>query len=309
MDAEGFRAAIDYYSRAIAEFPNYAPPYSGLAQVYTAMASASVERPSSLMPIAKRAVLEALRLDPALAHAYTSLAWVTVCYDWNWAEGLALAQKAVVLEPNYAFGHYAIGAIYRMLGRISEARVKVEQSLRLDPLSISAHRLLGLALTLEGRFHEAERRLLAARALAPASPELAWMMSTLYITQGRMEDGLRYARECQSDPPAPRNLGILAHALAAAGQEQEAREILRRIEEMSVRAYVDPWTFCRLHTALGENEKAIECLARSFEERSTYALIARVDPLLKPLQTDPRFGELIARLNMPTRPRSRAAKR
>jgi adenylate cyclase len=308
LDAEGYRVAIDYYTRAIAEFPDYAPPYSGMADVYTAMTSWSMAQPASVMPIAKRAAEDALRLDPGLAHAYTSLGWVLFCYEWNWSEGLALAQKALVLEPNYAYGHMAIGAFYMVLGRISEGREKLEYSLRLNPLSIRAHRLLGLALTMEGKFEESDQRLRAARALMPDSHELAWMMALVYLAQGRIEEGLRYARECQTDPPAPRLLGMLGEALARAGNEKEAREILRRMEEMSVRDFVDPWSFCRIHMSLGESEKAIDFLARSFEERSTLALFAPIEPLLEPLRADPRFQEIIGRLHLPHNPRSLSAK-
>lgn len=309
VTGEGYRAAIEYYGRAIAQFPDYAPPYSGLADVYIAMSSWSMDRPSSLMPIAKQAALEALRLDPGLAHAFTSLAWVTFCYEWNWDEGLALAQKAVFLEPNYDFGHITIGAIYMILERISDARERFEYSLRLNPLSIRAHRLLGLALTMEGKFEESRQKLRTARALAPDSKELALMMSAVYMAQGSIEEGLRYARECQSDPPVPRTLAMLGEAFAGAGQEAAAREILSSVTEMSTTEYVDPWTFCRLHAALGDKESAIHFLARSFEERSTLALFAHIDPLLKPLRSDPRFQEIIGRLRLPPRPRSAAAKR
>ncbi len=308
LDAEGYRIAIDYYSRAIAEFPDYAPPYSGMADVYTAMTSWSMARPSSVMPIAKRAAQDALRLDPGLAHAYTSLGWVTFCYEWNWNEGLALAQKALVLEPNYAYGHMALGAFYMVLGRIPEAREKLEHSLRLNPLSIRAHRLLGLALTMEGKFEESDQRLQAARALMPDSHELAWMMAAVYLAQGRIEEGLHYAGECQADPPVPRMLAMLAEALATAGQKEQAREILRRVEAMSTSEFVDPWSFCRMHMSLGDSERAIHFLESSFEERSTLALFASVDPLLKPLRTNPRFHQIIARLHLPAVPRSLAAK-
>jgi TolB-like protein/Tfp pilus assembly protein PilF len=308
LDAEGYRIAIDYYTRAIAEFPDYAPPYSGMADVYTAMTSWSMARPSSVMPIAKRAAEEALRLDPSLAHAYTSLAWVTFCYDWNWTEGLVLAQRALVLEPNYAYGHMALGAFYMVLGRISEGCEKLEHSLRLNPLSIRAHRLLGLALTMEGKFEEADQRLQSAHALMPDSPELAWMMAAVYLAQGRTGEGLRYAQECQTDPPVPRMLAMLAEALARVGQQKEAREILGRVEEMSVREFVDPWAFCRMHMSLGDSEKAIHFLKRSFEERSTLALFASFDPILEPLRTDPRFRQIIASLHLPTIPQSLVAK-
>jgi len=308
LEAEGYRAAIDYYTRAIKEFPDYAPPYSGMADVYAALTSWGMARPSTVMPIAKRAAEDALRLDPELAHAYTSLGWVKFCYEWNWTEGLALAQKALALEPNYAYGHMAVGAFYMVLGRISEGRERLEYSLRLNPLSIRAHRLLGLALTMEGKFEEADQRLRAARALMPDSHELAWMMAAVYLAQGRMEEGLRYARECQTEPAAPRMLAMLGEALARAGQEREAREILRSVEKISAREFVDPWAFCRQHMALGDREKALHFLDRSFEERSTLALFAPVDPLLEPLQKNPRFVEIVRRLRLPANPLSLAAK-
>jgi adenylate cyclase len=308
LDAEGYRRAIDFFSRAIAQFPEYAAPYSGLADVYTAMTSWSMARPSSIMPLAKRAAEEALRLDPGLAHAYTSLAWVTFCYEWKWTEGMVLAQEALVLEPNYAYGHMALGAFLMVLGRIPEAREKLEHSLRLNPLSIRAHRLLGLALTMEGMFVEADIRLRAARELMPDSHELAWMMAAVYLAQGRIEEGLRFARECQTDPPAPRMLAMLAEAQASAGQTEEARAILPRVEEMSAHEYVDPWSFCRIYASLGDSEQAIHYLSQSFDERSTLALIASVDPVLIPLRTDARFQEIIARLNLPATPRAQIAR-
>ena len=308
LDADAYRQAIELYTRAIAEYPDYAPPYSGMADVYAALTSWGMARPSSVMPIAKRAAEDALRLDPGLAHAYTSLSWVVFCYEWNWTEGLALAQKALTLEPNYAYGHMAIGAFLMVLGRISEGRENLEISLRLNPLSIRAHRLLGLALTMEGKFEESDNRLQAARALMPNSHELAWMMAAVYLAQGRNAEGLRYARECQSEPAVPRMLAMLGEALGRSGQEAEAREILHRVEEMSEREFVDPWSLCRQHLALGDREKALFFLDRSLEERSTLALLAPVDPFLKPLHYDPRFREIIARLNLPARPHSIAAK-
>lgn len=308
LDAEGYRIAIEHYSRAIALFPDYAPPYSGMADVYTALTSWSMARPSTVMPLAKRAAEDALRLDPGLSHAYTSLAWVTFCYEWNWTEGVAQAQKALTLEPNYAYGHMALGAFLMVLDRIGEARERLEHALRLNPLSIRTHRLLGLALTLEGRFAESGDRLQAARALMPDSCELAWMMAAVYLAQGRLKEGLRFARECQSDPPVPRMLGMLGEALARNGLRKEALEILNSVEEMATREYIDPWSLCRQYMALGDREKALDLLERSLEERSTLALFAPIDPLLKPLRTDARFRRMIERLQLPPAPKSLAAK-
>jgi serine/threonine-protein kinase len=308
VDAEGYRTAIELYTRAIAEYPDYAPPYSGLADVYTAMSSWSMDRPSSLMPLAKRAALEALRLDPALAHAYSSLAWVTFGYDWNWGEGLALAQKALALEPNYAFGYITLGGAYLILGRIVEAREQFERSLQLDPLAIRAHRLLGFALTLEGRFEESAQRLMAARRLAPDSHELAFMMARVFLVQGRLEDAIRYAQEAQRNPISARMLGILGEALVRSDRNDEAQEILRQIEAISTREYVDPWTLCRVHMVLNEPSRSMDYLEKGLQDRSTLALYATIDPIFEPSRKDRRFREILAQLHLPSHRRSFTAK-
>jgi Flp pilus assembly protein TadD len=214
-----------------------------------------------------------------------------------------------MLEPNYAHGHMVLGAFYFVLGQLAEAREQLEHSLRLDPLAIRAYRLLGLVLTVEGRFAESDQRLRAAREMMPDSRELAWMMASVYLAQGRMEDGLRLARECQLDPPMARTLAILGIALAKNGQETEAREVLRRVEEMSATEFVDPWSICRQYTALGEIETALFHLNRSLEERSTLALLAPLDPLLAPLRNNPRFDQIMAQLHLPPRPQTLAAPR
>ena len=96
----------------------------------------------------------------------------------------------------------------------------------------------------------------------------------------------------------PRMLAMLVEALARVGQQDEARELLHRLDEMSAREYLDPWAYCRVQMALGDHEKAIHFLERSFEERSTLALTAPVDPILK----TPSIRSKIPKTNSPPPP-------
>jgi len=52
-----------------------------------------------------------------------------------------------------------------------------------------------------------------------------------------------------------------------------------------------------LHMALGEKDKAIEWLERSYQEGAGLDLIfLKVDPMLDPLQKEPRFQALVAKV-------------
>ncbi len=52
--------------------------------------------------------------------------------------------------------------------------------------------------------------------------------------------------------------------------------------------------------ALGEKDKAIEWLERSYDQRAGLDVIfLKVDPMLDPLQGDPRFEALVAKVFAP----------
>ena len=82
---EGFQKAIEYFQRAIAKDPTYAPAHAGLADALALLGSigSGALAPKQVMPKAKEAALEAVRLDDNLAESHTSLAYVKLSYDWD----------------------------------------------------------------------------------------------------------------------------------------------------------------------------------------------------------------------------------
>jgi hypothetical protein len=54
-----------------------------------------------------------------------------------------------------------------------------------------------------------------------------------------------------------------------------------------------------IHAGLGEKDQAFEWLERAYEERDKGLLFLRIDPPLDPLRSDPRFQDLLRRMNFP----------
>src|SRR5215813_7734369 len=69
---EGARKAIEYFQRAIAADPAYAPAHSGLADCYRLLGAPGweVEQPADLLPNAKAGAERALALDPQSSEAH-----------------------------------------------------------------------------------------------------------------------------------------------------------------------------------------------------------------------------------------------
>lgn len=53
------------------------------------------------------------------------------------------------------------------------------------------------------------------------------------------------------------------------------------------------------HAALGEHEQAFEWLEKAVEDRSPQLVQLRLDPRLDRLRSEPRFQDLLRRMNFP----------
>ncbi len=50
---------------------------------------------------------------------------------------------------------------------------------------------------------------------------------------------------------------------------------------------------------IGETEDAMTWLERAYEERDPVLLVAKTDPRMDPLRSDPRFQDLLRRIGFP----------
>src|SRR5258708_5912004 len=131
--AQGYRAAIEHFSEAVARFPNYAPPHAGLADIYVWLSLWGVIPPGEGAAMAKKSANEALRLDERLAEAYAALGAVQCSYDWEWEQGARLLRRSLELQPSYvnANNYYAFQFLAR--GHAAEAMGYYFKALQLDP--------------------------------------------------------------------------------------------------------------------------------------------------------------------------------
>ena len=83
---------------------------------------------------------------------------------------------------------------------------------------------------------------------------------------------------------------------ARAGREDEARQILRGLEELARAKYISPYCLARIHAGLRDFEKAFAQLERGVAERACWMIFLRVDPFLDELRNDPRFTALLDRI-------------
>jgi tetratricopeptide (TPR) repeat protein len=94
--------------------------------------------------------------------------------------------------------------------------------------------------------------------------------------------------------------GWLGEAYAAAGCRDEALKVLDQLFELSKQRYVTPYGVARIHATLGNKEEALHWLDAAYRQRAEWMVLLKVDPCLDDLRPDPRFQDLMRRMNFPT---------
>lgn len=300
MTAEGLEKAVTHFEQAIERDPQYALAYAGLSDCHGMFAFFSLLPPRQVMPKAKEAALKALDIDETLAEAHASLAGVLKSYDWDWPAAEKEYQRALELNPSYATAHRWYAAFLTAMGRHEEALREIERAQELDPLS------LAISMEMAWDFYiarEYERAIEQSQKTLELEPAFAAAFSTLglgYEQTRQYAEGIAALEKSRDGSGGnPVSLAGLAHALALAGRQREARKILGELKELSRRAYVAPYVFALVHAGLGEKNRALVWLEKAVEERDAYAVWIKREPRFDSLRSSGRFDDLLRRLRLP----------
>ena len=297
---EDLKRAIDYFERAIQIDPKYAAAYAGLSHAWWArgifgrIGFREAESPS------RAAARKALELDDRLAEAYVVQADVKRLYDWDWTGAEDSVKRALELDPNNLDAHHTYSILLHALGRFPEAIAQIESAAQRDPLAPQIQSSYGRILYRARRFDEAILRLNRAIELDARNSGTYGRLGDVYEQMGRYTEAVAFlekARALAADPGSSdiSYIARLARVYARMGRRSEARQMLEGLKSRGRLPLLD---VAGAYTALGDKDEAFSLLFRMVEQRSLSYL--KVDPPFDSLHSDPRWQELLRRMNLPT---------
>ena len=293
--ADTIAKAIEYFQLAIAKDPEFALAYAGLADAYVVPANRMA--PRDAMPKAKAAAIRALQIDDTLAEAHTSLGRVLQVYDWNWNEAEKEFKRAIDLNPRYPIAHQWYGAYFERIGRLDEAIAERRIAIELDPLSTIANFELGQVFYFKGEYDKALEQFKKSLELDPAFPPALQYVPLTYSQMGMHAEAIASAGHA-SESSSIGN-GIPGYVFAIGGMKKEARKELTELKSLREEKYVSAVGIAFIHIGLGEKEEALAWLEKGYEERAFQMQFLKVEPRWNDLRSDPRFIDLIRRMNFP----------
>jgi len=295
MTPEGTEKGLDYLRQAIEKDPEDSLAYGALALGYAVSAHGPGALPD-VSALATSTALKALELDDTLAEAHAALAINKLYGDWDWETVEQSFQSALKFNPTLTVTRAHYSWYLQLFGRTDEALAQMRRVQELDPLSPLWPAWQGWQYLLAEQYKEAIDEAHKSLELAPDFPVALNVLGCVYTEEGMHDDAIAAYQKAAALSPVWRPR--LARTYAKAGRRSEARLILAEVE-----ADPTPWDIlfiAEVYAVLGEKDQAFQWLDRAFgPPHHSYLPWIKHFPGFQPLRDDPRFDNLLRRMNLP----------
>ncbi|HET9531926.1 MAG TPA: tetratricopeptide repeat protein [Blastocatellia bacterium] len=297
----GLRRSVEYFGQAIEVDPTYALAYAGLADSYALLVWQNELLQQEFLPKAKAAAARALEIDETLGEAHTSLGFIKLWYEWDFAGAESEYRRAIELKPDYATAHHWLGELLVLMGRFDEGFKELTSAQRGDPLSLIINADIGKMHFFTRQPDLAIEQLKKTVEMDPHFPNVKLFLAMAYNQRGMVDEAIAELQEV-ADRPESRTLfkAVLGYIYAKAGRTSEAMTILNVLKEGRPGRSAPAFDIALVYTGLGDVDQAFEWLEKARAERNPFLVYVKMDPHFDLLRADPRFADLLRRVGFAT---------
>lgn len=292
---ESLKLALEDLNEAVRLDPASALAYAALSRCYLLLGAREVISQDEARARALESATHAIELDDRVVEAHTQLAEARFYHEWNWEAAQREYERALELSPSNSHAMARYSLFLSALGKTEEAIRWAQVAQGLDPLSVSRS-APGMALYYARRYDEAIAAFERLEDLPPYTllPPDRVGLARAYSAVGRHTDAVRELEAAirQGGKLTPW-IAELARTHAAAGNDQEARRLLRELRDARDGLAVTPANLAFIYIELGDTAQAFEALDRATDQRSPVMLWANVDPRFDGVRIDKRFRDVL----------------
>ncbi len=297
LTEEGMELGMKYFKEAIAIDPADPEPHIGLARGY---ASGAHGAGLTSLDLAKAYAIKAIELDPEelhpdLADAHVVLAETYLYHDYDFIKAEYHLKRALALNPSNAPAHYTYGWYLALTNKVDEAADQMKKAMEINPLAPICPGYLAWLYQWFGRYDEALVYAQEALKVNPKYPMAFYVQGMVYSGMGRHDEAIEMQKKIYA--PTSGYASGLGMAYAFAGQKEKALEIAAEMEKQNMRWHT--WGLADIYSALGDTDKAIYWVEEAYKQRHDFIPWVLNNPYYKKLTGDPRFQDIVKRLNLP----------
>jgi len=289
--------ALHYFEEARERDPRFALAYVGISGVWLFRQQLGWAAPEEAGPKIAEAVERALELDSTLADVHSEVASMKVYGMFDLEGGETAFKKAIEINPNNAGAHALYSHLLNILGRPDEAMEHIDLALRLDPHNPTIKMWYTQDLLYARRYDEA---ISVSRDAYEKNPSMSNALDCVYHAShvtGRYDQAFEaikivYSKELADLDHVFDRFGALGYAGTL---NLEADTLLAQ----SKSRYIAPTYLYDLYTFAGNKERALDEMEKAYEVRDPNILYMG-RPSYAILRDEPRYQELLRKLNLPT---------
>src|SRR5437588_90410 len=299
VSADDCDAAIKHFTRAIELDSEFGLAYDGLGACHVNRVFKGLGGAEDFEQ-AEAAFNRALTIDKAIIEARMLMVFVLL---WRGEKQKARNEVARMRReaPSEAVVHFVKATLHRLDGEYDRALRSYDRLVHLDPAAfvvVSYNR--ALICLYQGKRDEAMRELDRAASIEPNNPLLRTVRALVMFYRGEFEPAGAVLREVLSANPNLHGVRpFLAMCLSKQGQHDAALRELN--EDVKRTASVDPdiaYAVASVYALENDLNQAFEWLQRSIALGNENAPWLERDPTLASLREDPRFKQLLARIQV-----------
>jgi tetratricopeptide (TPR) repeat protein len=270
----------------------------GLADAYLVGLYNERGKDKEAIPLARAYATRAFEIDPTLAEVNASLGLVNQ-YMWNWAEAESYYKRALELNPNYPTTLHWYSRALRQFGRYDEAHDMIMKAQQADPLSLAISNNVGESLfqkgDISGAIAESRRSIEIGTSWVPYRT-----LAHCYLQLGQKDEAVASAQKAaESLPGSGVTLKVLGYVQGAIGHREDALATARDLENKFAKGEADGRDVAVVYAGLGLTDQVFEWLEKDFQSHNSSLVELRLEAPFIPLRGDPRFKDLLKRMNLP----------
>lgn len=298
MSAEGIGNALQAFREISVKAPEFAPGLAWHAACLFMLGYWGHAPIREVYPSAKHLALQALALDDSFGTAHLFLGWMHLLLDWNLDAAMREVKRAIDLSPSDTDAHSFYSTLLCFVGDDTEAAREIQYVLELNPRSLVSNQYAAWMHLHMRHYARAEAQAKRTIGLFPDSLQPCLVLGWSAWYRGRPEDAVAAFETALGRSREPLSLSYLAHVYARLGRTDEARRLLRELEELRAQGHAPPTAFAVVEAGLGNLDGAFEWLETAYRLRDGYLFWLPGAPGLDPLHADPRFADLVLRVGV-----------
>lgn len=291
---ENFELAIDAFKKALIIQPDYVEAWASLSVAYLTQTQSGYRDSAAGIALSRDAIERALKIDPNRPSVLARLASFQNNFEWDWTGAEATIQRALELDPFEPRVLGAAGSIVGNLGRGEEALAYHQRILDQDPLDLVTLYNFADSLHRLGRLEDARSAYGILLELNSEDWGSHTQVAIILLQQDNPQEAWREL-ELEVDPQQQEYGRILA--LPALDRAQEAQQRLAKFidQNQSWAAFL----IASIYAWHGDIESAFTWLEQAYQQHSGLLSGVLLDPTLRVLHADPRWGNLLDRMGLP----------